>query len=234
MSAFVRYEIISYIRSFRFIAPTTFFLVWVFITYAYKNIPILSSYATTSIALYIMMTWMAMNIFSLEDVSEKHILYVNLGGKQKYFFGKLIVCFIFIILSTVYSHLFPILTKSFKGEVQFLHHALSLYSHVVLGLFGVMIGTFFSSTRVASTRNAWLLSALTIVLTIGHESIIESMPYLRWPFMILPPVTKVISPLSSGDQIFLGMDFWLDFSWVIAYACGGFAAVVLLFLKFER
>lgn len=234
MLAFIRYQLISYIRSFRFIAPTTIFLAWVFITYAYKNIPILSSYATTSLALYIIMTWIAMNVLSLEDESEKHILYVNLGGKRKYFSGKLIVCFIFITILTLYSHLFPILTNSFRGEVHSLHHFLSLYSHIILGIFGVTVGAFFAATKISSTRNAWLLSALIIVITIGYESILESMTYLKWLFVILPPVIPVISDLSMGDDILLKNNFWLHFSWAITYACGSITTVALLFLKFER
>ncbi|WP_458413733.1 hypothetical protein ACNQFZ_02200 [Schinkia sp. CFF1] len=175
-----------------------------------------------------------MNVFSLEDESEKHILYVNLGGKRRYFSGKFIVCFIFIIGLTLFSHLYPIVTDSFRGEVQLLHHFLSLYSHIVLGILGAILGAFFSSTYISGTRNAWLLAALVIVLSIGYESIVESMPYLKWLFVILPPVTSVISDLSTGDDILLGTSFWISFSWIMVYAVAGFAIVSMLFLKFER
>lgn len=234
MSAYIRYQLLSYIRSFRFIAPTTIFLAWVFITYAYKNVPIMSSYATTSVALYIVMTWIAMNVFSLEEESEKHILIVNLSGKQRYFSGKWIVCLIFIILLSLFSHFYPIMTESFKAEVRPVHHLLSFYCHIILGLLGVFIGALFSATRISKTRHVWLLSALVIVITLAQPSIIESMPYLKWGFLIFPPVTKVISPFYAGDDIFLGFEFWLDFAWVIAYASVSFLIVRFLFLKYER
>lgn len=234
MFAFIRYQLISYIRSFRFIAPITIFLAWVFITYAYKNIPIMSSYATTSVALYIVMTWIGMNVFSLEDESEKHILFINLGGKQKYFLGKWAVCFIFIFLLFLFSHFYPILTDSFREEVSPAHHMLSFYCHVFLGLFGVFIGSLFSATRFSRTRHAWLMTALVIVFTIAEPAIIKSMPYLQWGFVIFPPVTKVISPFYAGDNILLGSEFWLDLTWVIAYGLISFIVARFLFLKYER
>lgn len=234
MAAFIRYQLLSYIRSFRFIAPVTIFLAWVFITYAYKNIPIMSSYATTSIALYMIMTWIGMTVFSLEDDSEKHILFLNLGGKQKYFLGKWAVCIIFMFLLFLFAHFYPILTNSFNGEVLPLHHMLSFYCHIILGLFGVFIGSLFSATRFSKTRHVWLLSALVIVFTLAEPSIIEKMPYLKWGYWIFPSVTKVISPYYAGDNILLDSEFWVDFAWVIAYICVSFFVVRLLFLKYEQ
>ncbi|KAA9023974.1 hypothetical protein [Niallia endozanthoxylica] len=79
MTYFVIYQLIGFIRSLKFIPPTVFFLTWIFILYAYNNAPILSSYGVSSIALYLVMTWITMTIFTLEADSEKHILFSQLG-----------------------------------------------------------------------------------------------------------------------------------------------------------
>ena len=97
----------NYIRSLRMIPPITIFCVWIIVLYIYKGVPILSSYAVTSITVYLIMTWLTMTVFSIEEESEKHILFVHLGNKKLYLWGKWATCFVFLFHFDYHCYYLP-------------------------------------------------------------------------------------------------------------------------------
>ena len=99
---FIRYQFSSYLRSLTFIPPLTSFIGWIILFYTYSGVPIMSSYAVTCISLYLVMTWVAMNVFALELESEKNLLFVQLPSKRDYLWGKWIVCLLIAIYFRVH------------------------------------------------------------------------------------------------------------------------------------
>lgn len=231
--ALIKYQFNNYIKSFRFIPPITVFLGWVVILYAYKNVPILSSYAVSSLALLLVMTWVAMSMMNLEDLNEKYILYVNLRSKGTFLFGKWISCAIILVFLMLFALLFPIITNSFKGEITALQIFLAVYSHLILGGMGVLIGTTFSITNFGTKGYAWLTSIFVIVISIAKPAITTSVPVLKWVLMIFPPVTTVLERLNGGDEMTIGQEFWIESLLVVLYV--GLAIVInwKLFLRRE-
>lgn len=234
MAVFIRYQLKSYFRSLKVIPPITVYLAWVFILYAYKYVPILSSYAVSSIALYLTMSWIAMTIFTLEEESEKHILFANLGSKQSYLLGKWITCGVIWLPLFLFAQFYPIIAGNFKDSVSEIHYGLSFYSHFLLGVFGVMVGTLFSATRFATKKYAWLSAVLVLVISLANESLVEFAVWLKAALWIFPPVISVISYLSDGDTLVLGGDFWWNLGLVVGYALVGGALLIWLYMRKER
>ncbi|PLR97571.1 hypothetical protein [Bacillus sp. T33-2] len=234
LSSYLNYQLKSYIRSYRFIPPVTVFLGWVFILYAYKHVPILSSYAVSSIVLYLMMTWIAMSVFSLEDDSEKHILFSHLGQKTKFLFGKWLICLIWLAALFLFAELFPIVTNSFKGEMTGVHLGLSFYSHLAIGIYGILVGTFFAVATFASRRYAWLAAMLVLMVSLASESLAEALPLVKWILWLFPPVVKVIAWLGEGDVVHLEGAFWNDALISIAYIIIGAIVVMWSFKRKEQ
>ena len=172
MSAFIRYQLISFVRSLKFIPPFVIFFVWVFILYAYKNVPILSSYAASSIAMYLIMTWITMSVFTLEEESEKHILISHLKRKAGYLFGKWLTILVVMIPLLLFAIFFPIITESFRGNMSVRLYAYAFYSHLIFMAFGILVGTLFSATKLATKKYAWLSSVFIIVVSLSSKSII--------------------------------------------------------------
>lgn len=234
MRAFIKYQLKSYLRSLKIIPPVTIFLAWVFILYAYKNVEILSSYAVSSIALYLTMAWVAMTIFSLEEESEKHILYANLGTKLKYLVGKWITCTIIWLPLFLFAEFYPIIMGNFKGSLSGVHYGLSLNSHLILGLFGMLVGTLFSATRFATKKYAWLSAVLVLVISLAYESLVELTVWMKAVLWVFPPVISVISHLSIGDVVDVGHEFWLNQALVVGYGLMGGMLLIWLYLRKER
>lgn len=234
MNGFIRYQFISYIRSLKFVPPVTVFCAWIFILYAYSGVPILSSYAVSSIAIYLVMTWLAMSIFSIEEDSEKYILFVQLDSKNRYLLGKWSICLIFALMFMVFAILYPILLNLFKGTLSPIHLGLSIYSHFLLAWFGILIGTFFSITSFATRKYAWLSAMFVIVVSIAYEGLVEKIGMLKWLLILFPPVTHVVKYLNGDDSIHIGKDFWLLATWAFIYLVLGAIVVVQMFLRKER
>ncbi|MBS4207308.1 hypothetical protein [Bacillus sp. FJAT-50079] len=234
MIGFIRYQLISYVRSLKMIPPLTVFSVWIFILYAYSGVPILSSYAVSSMTIYLVMTWLAMSIFSLEEVSEKHLLFVQLNSKIRYIWGNWTMCFIFAFILILFVILYPIWMNNFKGTILPIHIGLTIYSHFFLAWFGMLVGTFFSITSFSTRKYAWLLAMFVIVVSISYEGLVEKVSLLKWVLLLFPPVTHVLHYLNEGDAVQIGKAFWMLATWAFAYSVLGTFVVLRMFLRKER
>lgn len=233
MFAFVRYQVTSFIQSLKIIPPTAMFFAWIFILYAYKNVPILSSYGVSSIAMYLTMTWVTMSIFTLEEDSEKHILFFQLGGKGRYLLGKWLTIFSIMIPYLLLAIFFPIVTNSFNGNMTILLYIIAFYSHVVFSVFGILVGTLFSATTFSGKKTAWVSAVFIIVLSLASKSIIELFPFLKWVLWFVPPVFQVIEHMEGGSELVLQDSIAMDVGLVILYIIIGAAVLVPLFRKKE-
>ncbi|MEH7345759.1 hypothetical protein V7122_18090 [Bacillus sp. JJ1532] len=233
MSAFIRYQLISFVRSLKFIPPVVIFFAWVFILYAYKNVPILSSYAVSSIAMYLIMTWITMSIFTLDEESEKHILISHLKRKVSYLFGKWLTILVVMIPLLLFAIFFPIITESFKGNMSIKLYAYAFYSHLVFMTFGILVGTLFSATKLATKKYAWLSTVFIIVVSLASKSIIEISLFFKWILWVFPPVFKVIGYMEGEDQVLINIPIIIDGVFVVIYLIIGAVMLVPLFLKKE-
>lgn len=234
MTGHIRYQFINYIRSFKIIPPLTIFLAWIIILYFYEGVPILNSYAVTSVAIYLIMTWVSISIFSVEEESEKHILFVQSRSKYRYLWGKWVISFIIALALILYAIVYPILMGNFTEPVKLIHLSLSIYSHVFLASFGILVGSFFSVTSFAGKKYSWLLAISVIIISISYEGIVEKFSLLKWILILFPPVANVIKYLKSDDLIHIGTEFSLLVAFVFIYTSIGFVFVGRMFLNKER
>lgn len=232
MSAFVRYELLSFVRSLKFIPPGVVYLAWIFILYAYKNVPILSSYGVSSIALYLTMTWIAMAMFTMGVENEKHILFAHLRSKWRYLVGKWYTLLIIMVPFMLFAVFFPIITGSFNEGMTMKYFALAFFCHSVFAILGVLVGTLFSATSLATKKYAWLSAVFVLVCSLASKALIETAAILKWILWIFPPVFNIIEHL--GNDSIINNGFWLDLIFVIVYIVVSSIIVVWLFLKKER
>ncbi len=229
MKAFVRYQLISYIRTLKFIPSAAIFLVWVFILYAYKNVPILSSYAVSSIALYLTIAWITMSIFTMEEESEKHILFAHLKSKGRFLAGKWIGLLIIMFILALFAIFYPLIIGSFFRKMTVGDYGMAFYSHIIFAFFGILVGTLFSATTLSLKKYAWLSAVFVIIASLATKSLIESFPFLEWIVWIFPPVFKVIKYME--DPIIVDISFMIDLIFVLLYTLG---IAVLTFFLFKR
>ncbi|MFJ8063539.1 hypothetical protein ACIQYS_02775 [Psychrobacillus sp. NPDC096426] len=232
MQGFIKYQLKSYIRSFKIIPPAATFFIWIVILYHYSGVEILSSYAVTSIALYLVTTWISMNLFSMEEEAEKNILFVQVG-KVRYSLGKWIIGMLIAMVFMLFAILYPLLLDSFKEAVQPIHLGLSIFIHLLLAAFGILVGSFSSISSFIPKRYTWLSAVLVIAVTLSYDGLVEKLSLLKWLLIVLPPVVNVINFFVMDDLKHFGKEFWIMSSFAILYSTIAFYVLMKLFIKKE-
>ena len=232
MQGYIKYQYKSYLRSFKIIPPAATFFIWIFVLYHYSGVEILSSYAVTSIVLYLVTTWISMNLFSMEEESEKNLLFVQIG-KVRYLLGKWIISMLLAIVLMLFAIFYPILLDSFKEAVQPIHLVLSIFIHLLLAIFGILVGSFSSITSLIPKRYTWLSAVLIIAISLSYDGIVEKLSFLKWLLILFPPIVNVINFFEPDDLNHFGKEFWIISSFAAIYSIIAFFALVKLFLKKE-
>ncbi|MBB4825218.1 uncharacterized protein YneF (UPF0154 family) [Sporosarcina luteola] len=232
-SGFIQYQMKSYLRSLTFIPPVTLFGAWIIIFYTYSGVPAMSSYVITGVSLYLAMTWVAMSIFSMDGVTEKNLLIVQLKSKYAYVFGKWFVCFLWAVALGVFALVYPLIFSMFKEPIQAVQLSVAIYGHVVSALFGILVGSFFSILKVESKRFAWLSAMFVIVISLAEQGIVEKASIFQWILLPFPPIYQVILHFTDDMPYVVGSGFWMDALWILIYVVAGFFLTMKMFLRRE-
>ncbi|KRG12049.1 hypothetical protein [Lederbergia galactosidilytica] len=234
MKGYFVYQSLSYLRSLKWIPPVVLYFIWVFIFYTYRGVPILSSYGVTSTVLLFISTWMTMGIFSIDNETEKQLLFVQLSSKLRYIYGKWCVCFFLATSLIIFSIFYPILIQAFNSPMKLNHYSFSLYGHCYFVLTGIFVGSLFSVTALAEKRYSWLGAMLVNIISITSEGMIEKFTSLKWPLFLFPPIGKLLEYFQSEDEIVLKNDVVLLIFGGVVYISLGFLLIIKLFLQKER
>ena len=235
MKSFVLYQLKNYIRSNLFIPPITLYFVWVIILYTYDSNDIMDSYIQSAVMLFFVTTWMTMNIFRLEETAEAHMLLVHLKQKEHYLYGKWLVCLLMVLPLVLFAHLSPIVTNSFAQSLTSADHLLSLYSHIGLGGLGILLGSFFTATKINSSKYIWLMTALIAISALAYPQIVEALPSaIAWILWILPPIRFFYEPLQEASISGLPTGLMASFSLAVGYVAIATAVTLKLFMRNER
>lgn len=235
MKHFITYQAKNFLRSLQIIPPYALYITWIVVLYAYRNVPILSSYANSAVVLFVIMTWISMSIFRLEAENEKHLLQLALRDKTRFLYGKWLTAFLFMLPLFIVAHFYPIVFGHFRGNVTLVHHLLSFYAHIGLGSLGILTGSFFTATRLVTVKFVWLLAAITVTTSLAASQIHEALPsWLDWTIHVLPPLSLLYTPLKGGDAGRLPEEFLSDLFLVIAYMLVAVVIIQKLYLRRER
>ncbi len=231
----ITYQFQNYIRSFMFIPPVAIYIAWICVLYSYNSLPVVSSYANSAVALYLILTWITMNFFGIEEEAEKHILLVHLKQKEHFLHGKWINCFLILLLLLFIAELYPILANRFASAVGLMEHSLSLYSHIGLGILGILTGSFFAGTRYAQSRSVWLLCALTVTASLAYSQLADMLPkWIGWILWVLPPLRLFYEPLNAYESTGTASGLFSSFCIGIFYIVIAALIVQHMFLKKEK
>ncbi|MBM7647508.1 hypothetical protein JOC78_000429 [Bacillus ectoiniformans] len=230
IKAWFNYQLLSFFYSLRWMPPAVVYLVWIYLQYNYKSVPILDSYSVSAASLYIVMVWMSMQLFSLDQKEEKFIIFSYLRVKTHYLYGKMaVLLFVGTVLMSL-SFLLPVLLDIFAEPITIIQVGLFLYSHWMFCLLGIGTGGLFSVTNLSGKKYTWLLAALFTVASLVAPSIGEVLPgILKWTIYILPPVSAITGLMAEGDRMYKAETIW-----VCMYTGILFTILTRLFVKNER
>ncbi|TYR81216.1 ABC transporter permease [Priestia megaterium] len=225
MIALIRYQFITYLKSYRYIPPLALYLISLIVTYTYAPNPIIDSFYNTAIYLFLLSAWFTISFFHAEDEKQERITRIHVTKKRTYFISK-IVCVIIIgtILSGV-SVLYPTVVGGFETKPTIHQLLLGYVLHWLFSVMGMSISLLFTRNITDSGNASWFGPALILVLTLAVAGV--SYPYegIQMLIYVLPPVTAIIHFINEG------MNQFIAFGWGIGYS---FLLVLLYIMIVQR
>lgn len=204
---FLKYENLKFLKSYIFIPPIFIYLLCLISIYIYKDVPVLSSYGSTSIVLFLIMTWLTIINFKHDTINERYILYIQLRSKNNYLKLKVLYLFLVSCLLILLSLFYPLLIQVFNKDVTLNLIFIGLISHILMGLFGILLGAFVTNTKIASKNFNWLLTILIIIVTLTKDLLIEQFSFLQWILWTLPPISSILYLLNKDSLHIFNLDF---------------------------
>ncbi|SUM63822.1 ABC transporter permease [Staphylococcus saprophyticus] len=228
---FLKYENIKFIKSFQFIAPIFLYLIWVVGIYIYTDIPILSSYGSTSVALYIISTWLTITNFKTDSINERYVFYIQLSSKLKYLIFKMTYIFLIVFTLNIISLFYPILLGNFDKSMTLNLFFIGLIIHILMGGFGILLGTYITNTNIIFKPYWWLITVFFIIVSLIKIIIVNKLPFTNWILWILPPINNLLSYLTEDSIQIYDLNFLVLVLISFAYQFIAFCPLIYLYKK---
>lgn len=232
MIAYIQYQFKNYLRSYQFIPPMMIFVIWIFLQYLYNEQPILSSYASSCLGLFIITCWLTLNILNLESLNEKYLLFIQLESKLKYLIAKWLFIFLINCVLIVFSIIYALLLGSFKNQISFKQGVLAILLHLIVCMICILISTLIKNLNVISKKYMWLLISLIGVVSILRPILIQSYPFIKYILWLIPPIGDLIKLYHSDNPNY---DVLLLLTlWTLIYIIILFILNLIIFSKLDQ
>lgn len=196
------YHLHLFLRSYRYFAPITFYLIIIVWIYSVVPNPVMGSYSTTAVLLYLFASWLGINFFFTEPQIQQTLTAIHARRRSYYAVSRILSAWIMAVPLALAALCYPLIRGAFKENASLQQLAASLYGHLLLALLGVLLAYLvveLSGFKLISTLG-WLFIA--IALSLATISISEELPEsLRWLLWLLPPASSIMRGLTIFDQL---------------------------------
>jgi hypothetical protein len=204
MRALITYLLKDFFRSYRYFVPSSFYLIFVVWIYTHVPNPVMPSYATTSIILYLFSSWLAMNFLTSEPNVQQQITLIHSRSKRLYAISRITAIWMITLAFAVFAVVYPLFRGAFDQQVTWLQMTVALYGHLLLALMGIVSASLFHSLfRLKFIYSlGGLLICLVVSIAVGgmEERLPEQMAFILW---LLPPAAELMYGLSNFDDLSL-------------------------------
>lgn len=219
MMSLLHYQIVNYIRTYKYIPPFFIFILCMVVNYAFVPNPILDSYSFTSTFLFMLMGWFTVTIFHGEDEGQKVITILHSKGEKAYFRALYLICIMIGFCLSCVAVFYPIMIDAFGERPRALHIILGFLAHFSLSILSIALSSLFTRELVQNRQNSWwgVLSILIISLAIASlKNVIVQVQGLIW---LLPPVHLSLKMMSADDSIqTIPAVFYWQYIWIFIYS----------------
>ncbi|ASS65319.1 MULTISPECIES: hypothetical protein [unclassified Paenibacillus] len=200
MRHLLAYHYRCHVRSYRYAAPLSLFLLALLFIYAQVPNPVMGSYAFSSSLLFLIMIWVCIGVMEGEEANQDMILSLQAGSFLRLFASKLLYAWFFSLPLAAFAVLYPALFHKFARAPELSELAFSFGSHMVMSVLGVGLASLFNSRLIASRSISYLLLLAAIALSFSGQGIRDKLPMpansLAW---LSPPAWSMVRTLTQYD-----------------------------------
>ncbi|PTK39315.1 hypothetical protein BUZ46_02885 [Staphylococcus hominis] len=218
------------IRSYKFIAPYSVFVLIVVILYYYSGQPALSSFGTTSMLLLFISIWLNLITFDLESVEELQLLLTQLG-RSLYLTSKLIFNFLLTIPLIIFAITYPLVSLRFEHLPSLTEILIGIHAHIIISITAIILTALFKYSNFLSRKYSWLLLILISLLAILKSNIIKEIPIFKYISFVLPPISEILNYLSQSSTSMINTHFLIINLWYYIYILFFTIVLYIIFIK---
>ncbi len=223
LKAIFRYERDKLLHSGRFVLPTLLLLGYIAAGYAIAPLNILSSFSICALILFALMLSMGVMLSTLSEPMVEQTMLIKLRHPSYLYLGKALLIAVLALVFALTAVLLPLLinllnhSKLFIRPVVFSDIVSGLVLFWLTGFSGGMLGLLFNPRLLPGRKIAVLLSVLAGLIAIAKGGLIDALPALRYPLILLPPIYDACTAYSADLYFSLG-HAWPPLLWLTAYS----------------
>ncbi|MFJ7406806.1 MULTISPECIES: ABC transporter permease [unclassified Lysinibacillus] len=216
MISLLHYQLINYLRTYKYIPPFFIFILCMVVNYAFVPNPILDSFSFTSTLLFLLMGWFTVTIFHAEDEGQKVITILHSKGQKPYFWALYLICIAIGFCLSWVSVMYPIMIDAFGERPRPVHIVLGFLAHFSLSILAIGLSALFTRELVKNKQNSWWGVLSMLIISIAIVSLKNEIKGLIWLF---PPVHLSLEMMSSEDSLqSIPAVFYWQFIWIFVYS----------------
>ncbi|SET86818.1 hypothetical protein [Paenibacillus sp. NFR01] len=194
----LRYYHRYYLRSYRFAAPLTVCLGFIFFLYGIVPNPVMDSYAVTATLMFLIAAWLCFGFIDLEDETQQILTFLHSGKIMRLYALKLLYLWMFSLPLSVFAIVYPIIFDKFDHAPTVAQVLTAFLCHQIAVWLGIAVAAWFNRRLFRSGMVAFLVLCLVLTAALGGQGIVNrTSPALGW---LIPPFRMVLHLLSDRPQ----------------------------------
>lgn len=198
MKAIIKYYFRYLIKSYIYIVPAIFLIVFLAVSYAFSLDSILSGYGESSVAIYIIAVWITFTFNEIEDTTQKQLVMLSVNKEIKYYAGRILFLFLLVSAFSLISIIYPIIFGSFSKPIIFTDVIKGMLIQGIVSLIGIGFANFFESNKIKDRKIAIILVFIILILSCLQGVIIRDYPIIKYIILALPPAYYLIDCLDKS------------------------------------
>ncbi|WP_151735320.1 hypothetical protein [Paenibacillus tengchongensis] len=187
-----------YLRSYRYTAPLTVFLIAMFFLYGVVPNPVMDSYAASATLLFLIAAWLCYGFVDLEDDTQQVITFLHSGKLALLYTAKLIYVWLFTVPLSVFAIVYPIIFDKFAYTPSLRQALTALGCHQLAALLGITLAAWFNAKLFRTGLISFLSLCTVLAVALGGQGIINrTFPAMSW---VIPPYPAIMYVLNDHPQ----------------------------------
>jgi len=227
MYALIKYLHTCTMRSYRYVAPSMAYFLFLIFLYTVVPNPVMESYAFTSALLFAVAAWMGYLFIDVESPNQEMVTVLHAGGLIRLYISKLLYNWLFTVPFALFAVLYPALLHKFDRNPTGVELLISFGFHLALAWVGTAVSCWFTRKLFQSRLLSFLLLGCVIAVAFAAKSVAEELPYgLDRLVLLLPPLHQAIHVLSNDGNK------WTVLGAVVLY--GALSSVLFLIVMWKK
>lgn len=197
----VKYILKYYLKTFKYVAPIIFFIIFLFMNYSQAPIIIWHNYSFTALFIFIFSVWVTLGFMDFEEIIQQQLIVLHVQKEYIYYISKILAVWIFIMVLDMFIIIFPIIFNMFNRQIKIEEIIIAILIHSMFALLGISLAVLFETRLLKNRRIALSILSVVVVITITQNNIINEFKQVSFIKWILPPIYFISQRLQDlGDN----------------------------------